>query len=168
MCNEFKKADFVVYGKNGVCEIEDVKTMDFAGEKGEYYILKPQSSQSSTVYVPLNKETLVSKMRPVMTKKQIDDLLASAHEDSMEWIEVKNERLEKFNSIVSSGDSKAILTLIMCIYLKKQEREALGKHLSSTDDNILRVAMELIEEEISFALGCSLDKVTEYIKKKIK
>jgi len=165
---EFKKNDFVVYGRNGVCLIEDIKNMNFGGDNGTYYILKPRSSNSSTVYVPVDKESLVSKMRSIITKKQIDAMLSSASDDAMEWNDTKNERHEKFNSIVSSGDSRMLLSLVMCIYLKKQEKEAAGKHLSSTDEGILRSAEELIEEEFAFALGCPEDKVTDYIKNKIK
>ncbi len=164
----FKKDDFVVYGKNGVCCIEDIKTMTFAGIRGDYYILKPQAGYSSTVYIPVTNEALVEKIRPVMSKKQIDTLLEDTDTQNLEWIEVKNERIEKFNQILSSGDNKALLGLIMCVYRKKQEKEALGKSLSSTDENILRLARELIEEEFAFSLGCPKENVADYIQKKLK
>ncbi len=165
---EFKKDDFVVYGKNGVCLVEDIKTMNFAGENGSYYILKPKSSGSSTVYVPVSNEKLVSKMRSVMTKKQIDTMLRSANEDEIIWNDIKTERLEEFNEIITSGNSRRLLLLVMCIYKKKQEKEAENKHISSTDESIMRTAEELIEEEFAFALKCSGDKVVDYIRKKLK
>ncbi len=164
----FKKGDFVVYSKNGVCLVEDIKNMNFTGENSKYYILKPQSGNSSVVYVPIKKDSLVSKMRSVMCKKQIDELLSDKNIDALEWIEVKNKRLERFNAILSSGDMTLLLMLVRCIHSKKQEREELGKNISSTDENIFRTAQELIEEEFSFALGCSPDKVKEYIEKKGK
>ncbi len=165
---EFRKGDFVVYGKNGVCLVEDIKTMNFAGENGSYYILKPKSNGSSTVYVPVANERLVSKMRSTMTKKQIDELLDSAAEGEVTWNDAKNERQEEFNGILTSGDSRKLLLLVMCLYKKKQEKESENKHLSSTDENIMRTAEELIEEEFSFALGCTPGKVADYIRKKIK
>ncbi|MBO5007572.1 MAG: hypothetical protein J6D26_01895 [Clostridia bacterium] len=168
MDNRFCKDDFVVYGKNGVCFIEDIRTMDFAGEKGEYYVLRPKSNGNSTVYVPLAKEELVSKMRPVMTKDEIDSLLESAMGKEIEWIDAKNLRLETFNGILSGGNSRDLLLLVGCIYMKKQEKLAAGKRLSSTDENILKSAERLVEEEFSFALRCSADRVVSYIKNKLK
>ena len=165
---EFRKGDFVVYGKNGVCLVEDIKTVNFAGENGTYYILKPNSSGSSTVYVPVANERLVSKMRSTMTKKQIDTMLGSAWNEEVVWNDDKNERLEEFNIILSSGDSRKLLLLVMCLNQKKKEKEEANKRLSATDENIMRTAEELIEEEFAFALGCTQGKVNDYIRKKLK
>ena len=163
----FKKHEVVVYGKNGVCEIEDIKVMNFAGQKEEYYILRPKSSRGSTVYVPVNRAELVSRMRFVISGKEANDILVSASGETMGWIDDKGVRLEEFNSIVSSGDCRAILLLINCMHQKRTEKESHNKHLSSTDENILRLAEELIEEEFSLALECSVEKAKEYIKEKI-
>lgn len=163
----FKKGDVVVYGKNGICSVDDVKEMDFAGEKGMYYVLKPKSSHGSTVYVPLSKENLVSKLRSVMTKNEIDMLIESTRNDEIKWSDSKNERHEKFNEIVLGGNSRELLLLVSCLYLKKQERESMGKHLSSTDEGILKVAERLIEEEFSMALECTPGEVSQYISNKL-
>ena len=122
MDNRFNKDDFVVYGKNGVCLVDDIKTISFLGEEGEYYVLKPKSNKTSTLYVPLNKEELVSKIRAVISKKEIDKMLSSTDEKQLEWIENKTERTEYFNSVVSAGNSQDLLKLVICIYLKKQEK----------------------------------------------
>jgi len=167
MEKRFNKGDYVVYGKNGVCLVEDIKSMLFGGENGTYYILKPTSSSFSTVYVPVDKEILVDRMRPVLNKKQIDEILSSSKDCTVEWIESKNERHEYFNSVVSSGDLKKLIAVVMTLYAKKSEKEAVGKHISSTDENILKSAEYLIEEEFSFGLGCSAGKVGEYIRKKL-
>jgi len=163
----YEKNSVVVYGKDGICTVYDVKEMDFAGKKETYYVLKPMSSQGSTVYVPISKENLVSKIRPVMTKEEIDCLIESTKNDEIKWSDSKNERYERFNEIVSGGNSRELLLLVSCLYLKKQEKESQGKHLSSTDEGILRLAERLIEEEFSIALGCSAEEVGDYINKKL-
>ena len=45
------KGQYVVYGTNGICLVEDVRMMKFAldTEKNPYCILKPASSDSSTI-----------------------------------------------------------------------------------------------------------------------
>ena len=167
MDTRFKKDDFVVYGKNGICLIEDIRSLNFLGEAGEYYVLKPKYNKTSTLYVPLAKDELVSKMRCVISKEEIDNMLSCAHEQKMDWIENKGERTEMFNSVISGGDSQKLFKLVMCIYLKKQEKGKEGKKLSTMDDSILKTAERLIEEEFAFALKCSADKAIDYIKKKI-
>ena len=168
MDKRFKKNEFVVYGKNGVCEIEDIRTMNFAGQREEYYILRPKSSRASTVYVPVNKDELVARMRFIITSKQANEILTSVSGEMVEWIDDKGLRLEQFNSIVSSGDIREIILLIICMRKKRAEKESQNKHLSSTDENILRLAEELVEEEFSLALECSVEKIREYIKNKIE
>ena len=122
MEKRFKKHEFVVYGKNGVCEIEDIKIMNFAGQRDEYYILRPKSSRASTVYVPVNKDTLVDKMRFLITKKQADDFLVSVSGETLGWIDDKGVRIEEFNYTVSSGDIKAILLIKNCMRKKRAEK----------------------------------------------
>ena len=163
----FFKGDFIVYGKNGICFIDDVRIMDFAGEKGEYYVLKPKANSSSTLYVPLNNEKLTSRMRPIITKDKIDLILENSKIESTEWIDSKNERLEYFNSVVAKADTAELLLLVCSIYIKKKEKLADGKHLSTTDETILKTAERLIEEEFAFALECSNDRAVKYIKDKL-
>lgn len=163
---QFAKGEFVVYGKNGVCCVDDIKTMLFAGVKGTYYILKPRLNAGSTVYVPTEREDLVSKLRPVISKKRVDEILLSATEDEILWNDSKNERAVMFGEILSSGDCNLLMKLLVCIYNKKAEKESCGKHISSTDENAFRLARELIEDEFSFVLGCTAEKAEDYIANK--
>lgn len=165
---EFKKDDLVVYGKNGICTIEDIKRMNFAGDTDDYYILKPKSNPGSTLYVPKSNEKLVSKLRGLLTKNEIDAILTScSNEEDISWPNTKNERHELFAGILSECDSKELLKLIRCIYLKKQERKSLGKDLASGDENVLKTAQRLIEEEFSAALNCSAEEVSKYISERL-
>ena len=81
------KGEYVVYGTNGICLVEDIKMMRFAldAEKDPYCILKPASNGSSTIYVPLNNEKLMGKLRPIMTKEEIDSLLLGMRDKEISW-----------------------------------------------------------------------------------
>ncbi len=164
---KFCKNEKVVYGNNGICLIEDIKIMKFGAESGAYYVLKPESNKSGTLYVPVDKENLVSKMRHVLTKDEIDKILINDCKDSMKWPENKAERNELFSKIISGCDTAELLMMIKCLYLKKQEKSAQGKVLSSSDDTMLKTAERLINEEFSYSLGCFAEDVGEYIKKKV-
>ncbi len=162
------KDDLVVYGKNGICLVEDIKDMQFGGDRGTYYVLRPKSSPSSTVYVPLSKPNLVAKLRSVMTKKELDGIIELAKNTQFEWIEDKAERQSKFNSIILDGNSAELLLLAKSMHIKKAEKESQGRQLSSTDEGMLKTALRLIEEEFSFSLKCDAHEVREYIDKRFK
>ena len=72
---KYNIGDMVSYGLNGVCLVEDIKTLDFFGETDEYYVLKPVYDGRSTVFVPCSKELLVSRMKRVMKPSEIYELI---------------------------------------------------------------------------------------------
>lgn len=168
MDTKFDKGSTVIYGKNGICIIEDIKTMDFGGQKSTYYILKPNSTSASTLYVPVDKENLVSKMRPVMSRDEVEGIFAHMSDSEIVWPEVKNERNELFSAIVSRADVKELIMLVKCIYEKKKEKANLGKKLSGADEMTLKSAQKLISEELAYSLNCSAGDVSEYIKLHMK
>ena len=161
---KFREGDLVVYGTNGICHIEAVKYMKFGKLEGMYYVLKPQASASSTHYVPVDREELTQKMRPLLSKQEIDRIIQSAKNQEFVWPESKNQRNELFSDIISRADMKELVGLVHCIYLKKQEKLSQGKHLSSSDDSVMKIAQKLIEEEFSLSLGCSPEQVSQYIR----
>ena len=54
----FEKGEYIVYGRSGICRIEDITHLDIAGadRKKLYYVLAPLSSGSSRIYFPVDKE----------------------------------------------------------------------------------------------------------------
>ena len=70
---EFCKGEYVNYRTSGVCLIEDIAVPEFAsgGEKGEYYILRPVKDKSTTLFVPIKSEALLSGMRHLLAKEEI-------------------------------------------------------------------------------------------------
>lgn len=169
MDNIFVKGEYVLYGKTGVCLIDDVKPLEFsdAGSGKLYYILKPVGTKGSTVYIPADNRNLTSKMHRLMTKSEIDNLLLNTKGKEIKWIEPKTLRAYRFNEIISEGDRQKLVMLVRCIYLKKSEKQREKKRLSSADDNILKTAEKLINEEFSHALSCDEEHVGTYIRQKL-
>ena len=126
---EMTKGNYVAYGTNGICEIEDVKPLSFTSgaEKSLYYILRPANSQGSTIFVPAGNETLTSRIRSLMTKDEIDALLTGMRDKELAWEQDRRFRTENFHEILMKGVQQELLLMIRCIYLKKQELEASGK-----------------------------------------
>ena len=71
----YEKGDYVQYGVNGVCLIEDVRRDSLTKKSaGEYYVLKPVGERSSTILVPTDSETLVGRMAPLPGREELDEL----------------------------------------------------------------------------------------------
>ena len=169
-CTKYNKGDFVVYGTNGICKIDDVQKMTFPMEKEEhtYYVLKPKGNSASILFVPEHREELVSKMRYVLKKDEIDNILLGTSESNVKWIDDRNSRNNYFKKILSEGKPEEFLELIRCILERKAILAENGKKLSLADEAILSSAEKLVREEFSFVLGISEDGVTEYIKDKME
>ena len=72
----FQKGEYVVYGTNGVCMVEEITTLniDSVPKDREYYVLFPKNS-SGKIYVPVDKGD--AKMRRVITRAEAEELLYS-------------------------------------------------------------------------------------------
>lgn len=163
----FDKGDLVSYGTNGICCIEDIRFMSFSSgaKKSMYYILKPEASGESTIFVPAENEKLVSKMRKLMTKEEIDEMISSTRDRSIEWESDRRFRNENFHEILTAGVRPEMLLMIRCIYNKKEELTENGKKLSESDNATLKTAEKLVEEEFSRVLEIKNEDVETYIKR---
>ena len=74
----FKLNDYVCYGATGVCQITETKKERISGVTKEYYVLKPVFNENSAVYVPMDNNTLLEKMRPIVSATELKKILANA------------------------------------------------------------------------------------------
>ena len=166
---QFQKNEYVMYRNTGVCLIEDIREMSFAGQRKNtpYYILKPVSSESSSVLVPTDNEALTAKMRYLMTREEINSLLASLKDKKPDWIADRNQRSERCRIVMQEGSQRELLLMLSCIYLKKQELLKAGKKLSATDSGFVKAAEKLVSEEFCFSLGLPEGEVGKYIRARL-
>ena len=71
----FQINDTVMYGTHGVCKIEDITMKEFMGSQKEYYVLKPISDFTATLYVPTHNEKLLARMRRILSKQEVYQLI---------------------------------------------------------------------------------------------
>ena len=93
----FEVSDIVAYGVNGVCTVTEITTKRIDKVNVEYYVLSPNATKTAKVFVPVQNEKLVGKMRAVLTKDEIIDLLDNMPKEE-EWISNKNIRFETFKT----------------------------------------------------------------------
>lgn len=152
----------VLYGTNGVCTVEEITVRRIGGTDIEYYVLKPVSAQGSTLYVPVNNQELLGKIRDIISADEARAILDDLPEPGV-WNDNKNERIEEFKEIISSGDCRRLTGLIRLIDSRSRELRETGKHLYQSDEKLLREAEKMISEEFSIALGKERDSIIAMI-----
>ena len=164
--NGFDIGEYVSYGINGMCNIEDIRPMQLSQsvEKMMYYILRPESNPKSTIFVPVNNQKLVSKMRELMTKDEINAMLVRMKDRTLEWEKDVRFRTESFHEILSNGENQDLILMIRCLHRKRQELVQLGKKLPARDSNTLKTAERLVEEEFAHVLHIKCEEVSDYIR----
>ncbi len=164
----FQIGETVLYGSEGVCSIDHVEEMRVGKTKAKYYVLKPVFRSGATIFVPMDNESLLAKMRHILSKEEILELLSNIHENEIEWVEDPGERRTAFQAILATGDRAQIVRLIRLLYLRRQELREKGKHLRSTDEQLLRDAEKILNDEFALVLNIPQQEVPEYIRTQIE
>lgn len=163
----FSVGEIIVYGLQGVCEISDIAEMRMGEELRSYYILCPVNDNKSTVYVPVDNERLVSQMREVLTRSEVDSIIGEVAGSELEWIKNDAERKTFCENVIKNGDRKELIQLISMLYVHKEELKNNKKRFQIADDKHLKEAEKQINDEFSYVLGISQEEVAAYIKNKI-
>lgn len=154
---------YVIYGANGICIVKDKRKEKLCGTKKEYFVLAPIENSHAQIFVPTDNSELLKKMKAILSRDEIIDLIKNIDESETVWIDDNKKRAEKFSSIISQGDRRELLKLIKCIYLKKKEMTASGKKLWAADENMLKNAEKTINAEFSLVLGILPEEVPHFI-----
>lgn len=163
----YKIGEQFVYGISGACKIVDIKKEKFSNSEKTYYILSPFADMKETIFVPVDNEKLVSKMKRILSPEEIDKLIKTIPSKETVWIENVNLRREEYKKIISSTNREALISLIKTLYERRKELQLAGKSLSVYDEKFLKQAQNIIHGEIAIVLQISPDEVAPYIEKTI-
>ena len=155
----------VRYG-SGVCTVQDITTMRFGRTRERYYVLKPVYQNASLIYVPVDNEALTSKMRPVLTREEVDALINEMPSVETAWQEDSQLRKESFDALLRSNQCRDLVVLIKTLQEHKIRRQKIGKALHVTDETYLREAQRLLFDELAGPLGLMPAQVHDYLTEK--
>lgn len=158
-----KIGDLVVYGIHGVCRIAELQVQVVNRKKVEYFVLEPLSQAGSKYFVPSQNEIAVSKLRPILSKTEIESLLNSevSHVDC--WIGDENLRKQHYKDLIASGDRGALISMLRALQKHKILQTESGKKFHISDANFMRDAEKVICSEFSLVLNISNEQVVAYI-----
>lgn len=159
----YKKGQYVICGVNGICQIEDITTLDLDGvdKNKKFYLLKPVFSNGSTVYKPTDSDE--KTLRLALNKKEAENLISSI--PSIDTIAIADEKtLEKtYKDLIHSCDPKALVSLIKTIHLRKEKRLLKGFKVTALDSRYFKQAEDFLYGELSVALDIPKNEVRDYI-----
>jgi len=164
----YQQGDKVVYGIHGVCEIVDIETKNISKKKMQYYVLEPTEQPGARFYVPTENAAAVSKLRPLISRQELDDLLTAQDRVGDAWISDENQRKQRYRELITSGDRAALMQMVILLYKHKQEQQESGKKFHLCDENFLRDAQRLLDSEFSEVLDIAQTEVADYIRSIIK
>ena len=165
MAGTVQVGDLVIYGTNGLCEVEELleKKLPYDEAPQPYYTLRPRSKNRSVIYIPARNQALVGKMRPLLDKAEIDDILHGVRGRAMEWNADRTQRHAAFRAVMARRDQEEMLLMIRCIFSRRQALAAAGKRLPGADEDILQSSEKLLAQEFSCSLGIPPESVRDYI-----
>ncbi|MDR0889578.1 MAG: transcriptional regulator [Oscillospiraceae bacterium] len=164
---QLQVGDAVLYGLEGVCAVAEIRKMKIGGKIGLYYVLQPIFRENATIYVPTTNAELLARMRPVLTKEEIEALLSISTQEELDWIDDPAARKAEFARILTSGDRSTMVRMIRMLYLHRRQLQDAGRHLRTGDDQVLRDAEKIVNDEFALVLGIAQKDVPAYIRARI-
>ena len=159
----YQVGDAVLYGNNGICRIREITRMESCGMVDDFYVLKPVSSEATTVFVPLGSDVLLSRMHPLLSPEKMRELLGGIDDSAPIWVENENQRKILFREIMNSGDRLAIFRVYLTLRRLRSEREKKGKHLRVSDERSYRETERIFFDEVSLVLGRSREECETFL-----
>lgn len=163
----YQKGDTVMHPSEGVCSIEDVRTICFKDSSPrEYYVLRPSMEKSSgTIYMPRERGNAI--LRRLLSRQDIIDMIHQSSSYAGLWKDDSRVRKDLFTSILHEGNYGKLIQMIREIHEHHTQRLAEGKKPSVADEHILDEAQRLLHQEFSYVLRISQEETVQFILKEL-
>ncbi len=159
----YNTADHVVYGIHGVCRVVCQEERVVDRKKVLYLVLEPLEGNGARFYIPAHNEAALAKLRPVLSRQELESLLASDRVRQDHWVADENQRKQRYRELMGAYDRAALICMVGSLHRHKQEQAAAGRKFHLCDENFLRDAEKLLSSEFSLVLGIPADQVQDYI-----
>ena len=140
--NGFKIGEIVVYPKHGVGEIVKIESMEVAGIKTKFYVVKMEQARL-TIRVPLEKKNFVG-LRKISSKRIIDDIFNVLKLKPKIRRIMWSRRAQEYDSKIYSGDPIKIAEVIRDLFRKNSQPEQ-----SYSERQMFQTALERLAREVA-------------------
>ena len=164
----YRAGDRVLYGIHGVCVItqEEKKIVD--RKMVTYLVLEPLGHTGSRYLVPTHNTNAMEKIRPILSREEMECLLASPEIRQDSWIPDEGGRKQHYRELLGSGDRERLLRMLYTVYGHKQRQLSAGRKFHMCDENFLRDAEKILAGEISAVMQLEPDRAKVFIREHLK
>lgn len=159
----FQIGDTVIYGIHGVCRIAALETQRINKQKVEYFVLVSEDQPGSKFYIPSGNPAALGKLRHLITKAQIDEILSAKWNSADVWIADENQRKMRYKELITGADPAELVGMVRCLHQHRLEQASAGRKFHLCDENFLKDAEKLLSTEFSIVLGIPKDQVGAYV-----
>ena len=159
----FKINDSVIHCREGLSTIVAMNNMN--GK--DYFLVSVNRNSGETIYVPV--ETANNIIRPLMNKKDADDLLLFIKKIKKDFNSNTKQRRDAYKKKLSSGDVKEISYLYRQLYFYEKiggENNTEIK-LGPVDIDMLEYAQNMLLDEFALTYEVARSEVKEFVEKRI-
>lgn len=164
----FQIGDKVVYGVHGVCRIVEEEARIIDKKNVTYLVLEPVGQGGSRFLVPTHNASAMAKLKPMLTREELEALTHSEQVLADGWIKDENLRKQTYRELISSGDRARLMCMVRSLYRHKAAQNAAGKKCHLSDENFLRDAEKLLVNEFSMVLELDADQAKQYLRSHLK
>jgi len=159
----FRVGDFVVYGSNGVCKVENIGTLEGAGVPADrlYYTLLPLYMRGSRIFSPVDNQKVI--IRPVLSPEEASLLINEIHELEPLWINDEKKREVHYKEAFRTCDCRQYVRIIKTIYMRQESRLAEGKKVTAQDEKYFQMAEDALYGELAISLGLTKEDAKAYV-----
>lgn len=160
----YSVGDVLVYGVHGLCRIENVEQRRVDRNTVSYFVLVPIGNDRMQFYVPVHNEAALSKLRPPITVEQAEAVFRSPLLYENCWIDQENQRKLRFKELLSGNNFAQMVQMVHTLRCHRQQQLEQGRKFHLCDENFLRDAQKILENELSFVLNIPATEVESYIR----
>ena len=163
----FAVGEYIVYGINGICRVEEICASPFdATDTRTYYLLVPLNNpMSSSIYTPVDNERV--PMRRLMTAEEIERFIAVMPCIEVLEVPLEKQRREIYRSTLGALHPEGYVRVMKTVDRRREQLAAAHKHFPVSDLEYGRLAKHLLYSEIALVLGMEERSVEAYIAERI-
>jgi len=160
----FDVGEFVVFGSDGVCQVESVGSLDMDGiskEKLFYTLIPVGKSGNGKIFAPVDGKKVT--IRRVVSREEANKLIDEIKGIGKLDITDEKKREERYKQVIQHCDLREVVQLIKEIHFRKEMRDAIGKKLTAIDERYYIMAENCLCSELSLPLEMEKSEIKDFI-----
>ena len=164
----YQVGEYVVYGIQGVCRVLGKEKQLVNRKRTEYLVLEPLAKGAAKFYLPTQNPSAMGKLRPVLTRLELENLIDSEQLRQDCWIPEENLRKQQYRDLLAAADRLSLMRMLRGLYRYQNELLEAGKRIHLCDDNFLRDAERLLCSEIALVMELSPEEAKQFLRSRLQ